>query len=424
LKKQRGLWITPNLELPDDEMVPSLDSWQFQGVRSSKLRFILYRILPLCLIAGTTAVSIQQGLTLSVWIYASMILAFLLTLFLFKSMMGSIPATFHTLAIRGILIQNCPATDNDLKACANNKKYLNFMQDFENSLNKRSGQIVFGLFFAAVLLSRSYYDLSKWLPEDFSNIPLFSAGDIGTQIWALYVYITLYITSMLSDMLRFFTGFVLEPILGYFLGLIAWRMLITGLQIYQVDKKFSLVPRLNDPDQCGGLNPLGKLCLYNAKIVGIWGGLLGIWIILGTSYQVHKYYLPLYYNQMPVLLLVAVAGFFIPLWGVHCAMAKKKVDLDEKLDQIAKNINELAQKRLDWALKGEQEPDSVAEDIEKMKKVYAENVDYPVWPFNYRLILSFVTSQAIPLLGLTGLGAPILNVIRFLLDFLNQLGRT
>jgi len=103
-------------------------------------------------------------------------------------------------------------------------------------------------------------------------------------------------------------------------------------------------------------------------------------------------------------------------------MAKKKVDLNEKLDQIALKINELTQKRLDWALKGGQEPNNAANDIEKMKNVYAENIDYPVWPFNYRLLLSFISSQAIPLLGLTGLGAPILNVIRSLLDFLNQIG--
>jgi hypothetical protein len=352
-----------------------------------------------------------------------MILAFLLTLFIFKIMMESIPTTFHTLAIRGILIQNYSSPDNDLKACVHHENYLKFMQDFENALNKRSGQILFGLSFSAVLLRRSYFDISEWLPDDFLNLPLFSAGDIGTQIWALYIYVTYYITAMLSDKpIRFLTGFVLEPILGYFLGLIAWRMLITGLQIYQVDKKFSLVPRLNDPDQCGGLNPLGKLCLYNAKIVGIWGALLGTWIILGTSYQINNDYLPLYYNQMPVLLLVAVASFFIPLWGVHCAMAKKKVDLNEKLDQIAQKINELAQKRLNWAIKGEQEPACAAVDIERMKKVYAENINYPVWPFNYRLLLSFITSQAIPLLGLTGLGVPILNVMRSLLDFLNQIG--
>lgn len=414
-----------DIKLPDDRTIASINPLHFQGVRSRRLRFILYRILPFGLIAGTVAISIQQGFILRVWIYASMILAYLLTIFLFKIMMSSISPTFHTLAMRRILIPNCSTPDDELKATAHNEEYPNFMQDFENALNRRSGQIIFGLSFAAVLLLRSYFDFRIWLPEDFLDNPLFSAGDIETKFWATYIYINYYMNTMLSDYpLRFLTGFVVEPILGYFLGLIAWRMLITGLKIYQVDKKFSLVPRLNDPDQCGGLNPLGKLCLYNAKIVGIWGALLGIWIILGTSYHIYKYYLPLYYYQIPVLLLVAVAGFFIPLWGVHCAMAKRKVDLDIKLDQIAQNINELAQKRLNWALKGEQEPDNLANDIEKMKKVYAENINYPVWPFNYSLILSFITSQAIPLLGLTGLGAPILNIIRSLLDFLNQLGRS
>jgi HrpA-like RNA helicase len=61
-------------------------------------------------------------------------------------------------------------------------------------------------------------------------------------------------------------------------------------------------------------------------------------------------------------------------------------------------------------------------ELSRLEKVYEDNQNYPVWPFNYNLLKAFAASQAVPLLGLTGLGAPILNVIRSMLDFLYQIG--
>jgi hypothetical protein len=82
----------------------------------------------------------------------------------------------------------------------------------------------------------------------------------------------------------------------------------------------------------------------------------------------------------------------------------------------------LNQQKFLSALNLEPEPSALDEELERLSKVYEENKEYPTWPFNYRILIAFITSQAVPLLGLTGIGQPTINIIRSLLDFINQFG--
>ncbi|MCX6677530.1 MAG: hypothetical protein NTU95_06250 [Methanothrix sp.] len=99
-----------------------------------------------------------------------------------------------------------------------------------------------------------------------------------------------------------------------------------------------------------------------------------------------------------------------------------------KLDQIARIINELARKRLNSAChldhvgaEGKQLSEWV-DDQEKLQNIYEDSSKMPVWPINYQILLKFLTTQAVPLLGLTGLGGPILDTIKSLLNILSQSG--
>jgi len=75
------------------------------------------------------------------------------------------------------------------------------------------------------------------------------------------------------------------------------------------------------------LEPLGNLCLCNAKIIGVWGAFLGGWIILSTIYKFIGPYVPYFTLMLFVLLAVATISFFLPLWGVHLVMLEKKAVL-------------------------------------------------------------------------------------------------
>jgi len=403
----------------------------FRGVKSSLLRRILYQVLPFGLVVGIILVGIWKGLTQALYTYASLIAAVILTIWLFKGMMEDIPLTMNILWSRGVLAKSQKGDiprdcSSELASC---EDFRSFMNDSEKLLNSRAGQILFGLLFAVALFCRSIYDISAWLGEDPFQTLLFNAGGLETLSRAIYLYINFYITKIItSDQLRFFTGFILEPFIGFLLGLIAWRMLVAGLQISKIDKRFDLNPRLRDPDKCGGLEPLGNLCLHNAKIVGVWGAFLGLWIVLGTSYNLNSFYVPLLYKLLILPLLLALASFFLPLWRIHCGMMEKKAEIGIKLDQIARKIDELAKKRLNSICdpepigsEGENLSKWMAEQ-DKLQKIYEESLNFPVWPFSYKILVKFLTSQAVPILGLTGLGGPLMNVIRSIMDFLNKMG--
>jgi hypothetical protein len=50
-----------------------------------------------------------------------------------------------------------------------------------------------------------------------------------------------------------------------------------------------------------------------------------------------------------------------------------------------------------------------------MQQFYQKYKNYPVWPFNKEMITLLITSQAVQILSLIGLGASIANNLRALL---------
>ena len=428
--------MSPDKEISDVDTActkPTLKD--FQGVKNNILRRILYLLMPCGLIAGIFLVGLWQGFNQALYAYATLIAAVILTIWFFKDMMEDIPLAMNILWSRGILAKSRNSGEdfplNQSSERAYREDFRGFMRDIERSLNSRTGQILFGALFSVTLLCRSIYDISMWLGEDLSQTLLFNSGGLDTCLWAAYLYINYYITAVLTLWpLRFLTGFILEPLIGLFLGLIAWRMLVTGWQISKMHKRFDLNPRLRDPDKCGGLEPLGNLCLHNAKIVGVWGAFLGLWIILGVNYNINSFYVPLLTKLLVLPLILALASFFLPLWRVHSSMLEKKAELGTELDQIARIIDEISRKRLNSVCNPEQigsEGEHFsrwAAEQDQLQKIYEESLNFPVWPFNYQILVKFLTSQFVPILGLTGLGGPLLNVIRSLMDFLNKTGGT
>ena len=58
------------------------------------------------------------------------------------------------------------------------------------------------------------------------------------------------------------------------------------------------------------------------------------------------------------------------------------------------------------------------EKIRRLDKIYR---DFPIWPFNYSILIAFITTQAIPLLGLTGLGSSTINAMGSTIEFLSHM---
>lgn len=394
----------------------------FKGVRNPIIRLTLYYIFPILIISCTIlGLLIFRDKSL---IYSTMLASVVITVIFFKSMMNLVPVAMGSIFGRGIL-RYCTPKDalEEESSFVKEDDFVKFLKGTEDSLNSMLGQLSTGCVFALILLSRSIQEFIQWLPSGFSDFPLFWVGGIHTFFKGIILYLNVFFTIYTEENpAAFFSGIILEPLIGFFLGLIAWRMFVLGIQVYWLDRVYDIFPILGHPDKCGGLEPVGSLCLCNAKILGVWGAFLGGWIIIGKSHGVNSQLIYIFSIMLFVLLVVAAISFFLPLWGVHRAMQNRKIILNEKLDKIAENINKLSQMRLLRAYEMSPEDSSLSVELERLQKIYQDNLNFPVWPFNYNLLLTLAATQAVPLLGLSGLGAPILNLIKSILEFLNQLG--
>ena len=214
--------------------------------------------------------------------------------------------------------------------------------------------------------------------------------------------------------------------LGFFVGLLTWRMIITATQVFKLGRTFELQLQLGHPDRCGGLSPLGNLCLWNALILTVAGIHLGGWLIVAPNLSepyrdLASTYHDLYLGLLVVPVGFAAVSFFWPMQSVHQEMLADRVRLQRQLDQIGRRINELSRRKLEEAdTPGLHDTEELDKEIKAKQQTYLENQHLPVWPIDTRILAKFATSQTVPLLGLTGLGAPLLDTIGSLLSFIDK----
>jgi hypothetical protein len=180
-------------------------------------------------------------------------------------------------------------------------------------------------------------------------------------------------------------------------------MAVSGSHIKNLTTKFQLTIQPSHPDKCGGLKVLGSFCLGMALPILIGATFLGVYSIGGAIYPDLTRKLNIIPVAASVALLVfvlplATIAFFLPLWNIHCEMVRKKEEYEgEHADRIEK-----LEKRILAALdKGQLEEAKTARDeINIVRLLHPERIGYPSWPFDRRILLTFLTSQALPLLSL------------------------
>ncbi len=217
---------------------------------------------------------------------------------------------------------------------------------------------------------------------------------------------------MLLDMLG-------ETLLGLALGLVLWRMLVAALKVRELGDRFELRLQLNHPDRCGGFRPIGDLCLWNAFLVTVPAVYLAAWVVLAPRIPMYgTTYVGLHTAFLGVLAVLAPVTFVAPLWTIHRSMVREATRLRVEVEQLGQQIDRLSRDLLERS--DELKPDEIAalaRDIDVRQQSYKRSEQIPTWPIDIGLALRFGTSQAIPLLGLTGLGKPVIDAIERLAKF-------
>jgi hypothetical protein len=390
---------------------------RLQPVRNPILHSILY-LLPWLVLVVLVIEMVQAFINRSAaspdidWLFFTAQFTAALVLFAFQMLMEQIPQAFDVLWSRDIIALK-PGTNptptqastpdggstsagglNDLV-----HQYAGFLNGVEYSLN-HPGSYVLGIVFAALGVIRFPYEMGGLTP-----------------------FLTQLSQWQTTDQLEV----VFEGLIGFVLGLMAWRMVFTALQVSELDNRFDLNIKFEHPDAAGGLEPLGNLCLWNALILTIAGIFFGIWLIIGPRFPQYFdengrfFYNNLYYTLLLLPIIFAPICFLLPLWSVHRLMVDKAVALKRDLDNLGESIDRLGRELLTNA--DELDPEVAQKKIkslELMQQLYKSNQNIPLWPLNLSLLTKFVTAEVVPLLGLTGLGQPLLKVVDALTRFLGQ----
>jgi hypothetical protein len=408
---------------------PSKALEDFRCVQN-RILLLAIKYLPSILLFVSVADILMSGITHL--LYISWILAVAISLIMFNMLMNKIPEAVYSLWKRRIIAPKGEAKfkalnseDATLKKEIFNTdspgldaEYAGFIRRFEAQMNHSVYQYIFGIFFFLLLfLSRPVFEFSKWLHPDFGPILVYQAGGFPALFEGLNLYLGEYmIKSTTEDLPAFWASMTVEPFLGLIIGLVTWRMFTTGLEIRRLGKQFDFMPQMMHPDGCGGLEMLGTLCLYNALIISVWGIFLGGWIILGPFSPEGSFYTPLFTKLLPVPMAASVICFFLPLWDIHRVMASKAAMAQEYLGPLEERINRMAQDVLDHSDGTSlNETEQLAKGIELMQQFHHEVHHYPVWPFDKETLTILITSQAIQILGLVGLGTSIASNLRDLI---------
>ena len=206
-------------------------------------------------------------------------------------------------------------------------------------------------------------------------------------------------------------------------GLVIWRMWVVGRKVHALGHRFRLRIQMGHPDGCGGFEPLGNLSLWNALILAVPGIWLGWWIPAAARNPYYEHWVPLFTTLAGVVVLLAIGTFLGPLWNVHVAMTRSAETIREEIEKRGRQIDELARELVAGAdhLTPE-EREKKAKDLELQQSIFRANEQIPTWPIDLRILLKFTSSQLVPLLGLTGLGKPVVEATSRLSDFLTSLG--
>jgi hypothetical protein len=148
------------------------------------------------------------------------------------------------------------------------------------------------------------------------------------------------------------------------------------------------------PDNCGGLSPLGEFALRIS-----WAGIgIGIPLVILIYANYHNK-IPQYqlYNTMNIISYITsmTIVFFLPLLGARKSMLRAK-------NKELKNINNIFQKERKIALvninKYKEENEINISNLENLIKLHDIANSMPVWPFNSRNIIRFLSSVLWPVL--------------------------
>jgi hypothetical protein len=334
--------------------------------------------------------------------YLSGGLAIVVSLVVTRELFQKFPRMLGTIWSRKVLVKRIgkdggrQGSDGDAE-----ELFQKFIEDSEQQLNSR-WSVAFGIAGALVAF---------WL------LLLLDGEQIGRTLADLRNDLLAHTVSLGARIVYLVAGFV-----G---GLIAWRVVIIAHRISELGDRFDVDLRIGHPDRCGGLRPIGDVCLLLAYTLSPLLLLLGTWLTLVSFLKPEdlslapdslRYLVPTLEATVIPLTVFSLLGFMRPLLHVHASMLRARWRLRGELELIAQRIHEIGTELLTKADGLSPEEGTELEDkADFLGRVYERNSGIPTWPISFSHVWRLGSIQIAPIVGLASSG---LGIVEWLLKIL------
>lgn len=149
------------------------------------------------------------------------------------------------------------------------------------------------------------------------------------------------------------------------------------------------------PDKCGGLAPLGAL----SRTLIYWIILIGIIVALNVwnnYYVLNRHFDdPLQLSIIFGYLVMAYIIFFLPMHAAHKPMKKAKEEELTLIHHYISKINKAVKKDFE---ESNDIDNNAVENFNNAKHIYDITSEMPVYPYNLKTVVAFISSILIPIL--------------------------
>ncbi len=303
----------------------------------------------------------------------SLSIGYIVEFLLVNRLFVQLPVALKTIWERGLLNSKSGSSSTE-------KDFLNYLDSLETALNSKAS-LLSGIVFILVSLITTF-PFVIWL----------RGGPFEAERFIIF-----------------------ELSFGFLFGLVAWRIFVIAFYIYKLGGQFKISILSNHRDRCGGLKPLGDLCLSNAFVILVPIIILSVWLIRGTQPGGELYEIvwgDRFRLWLLALVVMSIFVFFLPLYNIHKQMERESLEIERELDELSAKSEKISHRlRVDSDTIDLDDGNKLLKRLEYFSKIQESNRKTPKWPFDLNIILKFSVAQIVPVLSLLGINEPISIII-------------
>jgi uncharacterized membrane protein len=222
-------------------------------------------------------------------------------------------------------------------------------------------------------------------------VTVFVVGDI------ILTLTVIPLSTLLADVplvLRTVLELIAMGWLFYWSGINLWMLYVLARYIRFLNKVFRLDIQPRHGDGCGGLKPIGDLCLKLAVMLAPPAIICSYFLFSSLVTPGGTFIWILGWAILWLLVIIAaILAFVTPMWDIHRTMVRSKDGYQNEAIQYVSLAENRLRELLNQGKIQDAETKALQDQLTDLRELFPPDLDYPTWPVNVQTLLSFVGSQ-------------------------------